>query len=80
MSMSGKGEENSRLRNLNQRMIEQVKKLKDEKLEKSLEVKIQVVERGKNKDLIELLSTNKSPEALKIEVSKNKTQETETPY
>ena len=59
-------------------MIEQIKKLKDEKLEKSLEIKVQGVKRGTNTHLVELLSTNKSPKASKVEVSTNIPQATQT--
>ena len=43
------------------------------KVEKPSDEKIQTLEKGTNTNPIELLSTNKSLEASKVEVSKNKT-------
>ena len=59
-----KNEENSRLKNLNQGLTEQIKKLKNEKSEKSSE----------------LLSTSKSRESQTIEVSTRVPQTTRMPY
>jgi len=65
-NLSKKDEDKFHLKNLNRELIEQIKKLKDENLEKSSE---REVERVTHTHSCELLSTNKSAETQKVEVS-----------